>query len=211
MRTLFQQQLETLNLELIKMGNLCEESIGISIKALQRHEDHYKEVLNFEIQIDRQERIIQELCMQILLQQQPVASDLRKVYSILKIISDMERIGDMALDIAKITRKLPLYHQEELEKMANATTEMVTFSIDCFAKQDLDIVQKVIMLDDVLDKLFYSIKHEIIKNLTTQPQKSEIFIDYLMIAKYFEKIGDHATNIAEWVRYSITGHYTGEE
>lgn len=212
MRTFFNTQMESLNTELIKMGSLCEEVIGLSIKALQNHKDLYKEVANLESQIDRQENSIQDLCMQILLQQQPVAGDLRKVYSALKIISDMERIGDMALDIAKITKDLTEdNYQLELEDMAKATIEMVSCCIDCFIKQDLDIAHKVIENDDIVDKLFYKIKHSIIAELSIDSHHSETLINHLMIAKYFEKIADHSTNIAEWVKYSITGHYAGEE
>lgn len=205
MRTLFNHQLETLNLELIKMGSLCEDIILLAIKALNNHEDHYQEVYQLETQIDTQERSIQDLCMQILLQQQPIASDLRKVYSALKMISDMERIGDMALDIAQIAQSLPKNSELNMEKMANTIIEMVTKSIDCFVKQDLKIAQEVIQQDDIIDKDFYEFKQKIIRKLTTHAEKSEEYIDYLMVAKYFEKIGDHTTNIAEWVHYSITG------
>lgn len=211
MRTFFNTQMEVLNSELIKMGSLCEEMIELSIKALQEHQDFYKEILKLETQLDRQERNIQDLCMQILLQQQPVARDLRKVYSALKIISDMERIGDMALDIAKIIKESPLEYQERLENMASATVEMVHLSIDCFIKQDLSIAHSVTQKDDVVDKLFYQIKQDVIAGLSKNSQESEVFINYLMIAKYFEKIADHSTNIAEWVEYSITGNYVGEE
>ncbi|WP_104697565.1 MULTISPECIES: phosphate signaling complex protein PhoU [unclassified Helicobacter] len=212
MRTFFNSQMDLLNTELIKMGSLCEEIIGLSIKALQNRKDLYKEVANLESQIDRQENGIQDLCMQILLQQQPVAGDLRKVYSALKIISDMERIGDMALDIAKIAKELTKDDcQAGLEDMAKSTIEMVSCCVDCFIKQDLNIAHKVIENDDIIDGLFYKIKQSIITRLGVDSHHSEALINYLMIAKYFEKIADHSTNIAEWVKYSITGHYVGEE
>ncbi|MCE3037974.1 phosphate signaling complex protein PhoU [Helicobacter anatolicus] len=206
MRTLFNHQLETLNTELIKMGGLCEEIILLAIQALNHFQDHYQEAYKLETLIDSQERNIQDLCMQILLQQQPIATDLRKVYSALKIISDMERIGDMSLDITKIAKTLPVNSNLDIKNLANGIIDMVTKSIDCFVKQDLKIVQEVILQDDIIDKEFYAFKQKIITKLTMHAEKSEEYIDYLMIAKYFEKIGDHATNIAEWVYYSITGN-----
>lgn len=212
MRNHFDEQLEQLNVELIRMGALCEDAISYASRILMGEGDFSKEVYKTDHEIDQKERDIENLCMRLLLQQQPVARDLRQISSALKMISDMERIGDQASDIAEICG----YIQEDREAksrlhirdMAEATMKMVTKSIDSYVKKDLNIAKEVILYDDVVDDLFDKVKQELI-GLLGQGQDDtgmgEFCIDMLMIAKYFERIGDHATNIAEWVEFSITG------
>lgn len=211
MRNRFDEQLELLNVELIRMGALCEDAISYASRTLMREGDFTNEVYKTDREIDQKERDIENLCMRILLQQQPVAKDLRQVSSALKMISDMERIGDQASDIAEICSFLQGRETESrihIRDMAEATMKMVTESIDSFVKKDLNIAKEVILYDDVVDELFGRVKQELIGLLTREDRDEELgefCIDMLMIAKYFERIGDHATNIAEWVEYSITG------
>ena len=208
MRNRFDEQLELLNVELIRMGALCEDAISYASRTLMKEGDFTNEVYKTDREIDQKERDIENLCMRILLQQQPVAKDLRQVSSALKMISDMERIGDQASDIAEICSFLQGRETESrihIRDMAEATMKMVTESIDSFVKKDLNIAKEVILYDDVVDELFGKVKQELIGLLTRDEELGEFCIDMLMIAKYFERIGDHATNIAEWVEYSITG------
>ena len=159
-------------------------------------------------EINHKERDIENLCMKLLLQQQPVAKDLRMISSALKMISDMERIGDQAQDIADMSRFVKVQeiaHRMNIGKMAEATIKMVTESIDSFVKKDLDSAVAVVKYDDVVDDLFLKVKTELPKLLQQDPQNAEYYIDLIMVAKYFERIGDHAENIAQWVEYSITG------
>lgn len=214
MRNKFDKQLETLHVELIKMGALCEDAISGTVEALEDNNDKIiLNVFNIESEIDQKERDIEALCMKLLLQQQPVATDLRVVSAAMKMISDMERIGDQAADIAEITRFLqlaPLRKVIPVDKMANEAVRMVTNAIDSFIKRDLTLAGRVIESDDIIDDLFVSIRKYLVEFITKHPEKSENCLDMLMIAKYFERIGDHAANIAEWVEFSITGVYKGE-
>lgn len=211
MRNRFDEQLELLNVELIRMGALCEDAISYASRTLMGEGNFSEEVYKTDREIDQKERDIENLCMRLLLQQQPVARDLRQVSSALKMISDMERIGDQASDIAEICgylQKRETESQVHIQDMANATMKMVTESIDSFVKKDLNIAKEVILYDDVVDQLFGKVKNELIGLLSQEERDEEMgefCIDMLMIAKYFERIGDHATNIAEWVEYSITG------
>lgn len=211
MRNRFDEQLELLNVELIRMGALCEDAISYASRTLMREGDFAADVYSADREIDQKERDIENLCMRLLLQQQPVARDLRQVSSALKMISDMERIGDQASDIAEICSFIQDHEVESrlhIRDMAEATIKMVTQSIDSFVKKDLNIAREVILYDDVVDDLFGKVKQELIGLLgqeSADKAVGEFCIDMLMIAKYFERIGDHATNIAEWVEYSITG------
>ena len=193
MRDRFNEQLEQLNVELIKMGALCEEAISAAAKALLEGDAALRETACVaEREIDQKERDIESLCMKLLLQQQPVARDLRTISAALKMISDMERIGDQASDIAEITRDIedsPVVSHVPIAEMARGTIGMVTDSIDSFVRKNLGLAQEVIRKDD------------------GQGDSGEACIDLLMIAKYFERIGDHACNIAEWVEYSLTGQH----
>ncbi len=210
MRSRFDQQLERLHLELTRMGAQCEQAIAAGIKALLEDDDEMAgEAIAIEREIDQQEREIESLCMKLLLQQQPVARDLRMVSSALKMISDMERIGDQAADIAEITRHIggaPLPGQVRLKEMAQAAAKMVAGSVDAFVKRDLNLAGSVIQYDDVVDELFVRIKEELTELIRRDASSAEEALDLLMIAKYLERIGDHAVNLAEWVEYSITGN-----
>lgn len=214
MRAKFDQQLEQLNIELIKMGSLCENAIHDATRALLNEaEAPIDSVLNTEEEINQKERDIESLCMKLLLQQQPVARDLRQISSALKMISDMERIGDQAADIAEITQYVQVREKANkihIGEMAAATTKMVTESIDSYVKKDLKMAYDVMAYDDVVDDLFLKVKEELIQLVIKDSQNSEYYIDLIMIAKYFERIGDHAENIAEWVEYSITGEHSGK-
>ncbi len=208
MRNRFNEQLSQLNTELIVMGALCEEAISKAAKYLIDNDEELKEtVFETDRQIDQKERDIENLCMKLLLQQQPVASDLRTISSALKMISDMERIGDQASDIAEIVcfvNKCNIGSKVHIADMARATIKMVTDSIDSFVKKDINIAYDVIKHDDIVDGLFLKVKNELISDVRDE-NDAEALIDLLMIAKYFERIGDHAENIAEWVIYSLTG------
>ena len=211
MRSKFDEQLNSLNNELIKMGALCEEAISGVTKLLIDNDHTLKEsVLEADKEIDRKERDIETLCMRLLLHQQPVASDLRTVSSALKMISDMERIGDQASDIAEMADYVNcsgLQSEIHIADMARATIKMVTDSIDSFVKKDVDMAHSVIKHDQIVDDLFDKIKGELIRAIEQKSANAEELCDLLMIAKYFERIGDHAENIAEWVIYSITGRH----
>ena len=209
MRNQFNTQLNTLQVELIKMGALCEESIAAAMKSvLDEDETMAERAAATEREIDRKERDIEALCMKLLLQQQPVARDLRAISSALRMISDMERIGDQAADIAEISKFLKnctLTSRVHLKDMAVAAVQMVTDSVDAFVKNDLSLAQAVKAHDDVVDDYFKQIKDELTALIVEDSHNGESCIDLMMIAKYLERIGDHAVNIAEWVEYSITG------
>ena len=214
MRTRFDRQLEQLNVELIRMGALCEEAISIVAKSLLDGDLTYlPHALDLDDQIDDKGREIEALCMKILLQQQPVASDLRMVSSALKMISDMERIGDQASDICEIATMghLRSPRPEHFASMAQAAISMVHRAIDAYVHKDIELAQQVELSDDIVDALFNDVKADLIAGLRGHPDRTEECLDLLMIAKYLERIGDHAVNIAEWVVYAITGLYKGEE
>ena len=209
MRNRFDQQLFELNRELIEMGAMCEEAIASAAKALSTGDMKLAaKVCENSSAIDQMERDIEGRCMKLLLHQQPVARDLRQISAALKMITDMERIGDQAEDIAEIVTFLSghtMEGMELIEEMARATIEMVMSSVDAFVKKDVELAQKVINKDDIVDDYFSRVKCGIITLITENHADGEFALDLLMIAKYFERIGDHATNIAEWVIYSVTG------
>ena len=214
MRTRFDEQLSKLNTELIEMGALCEEVIALAVDALTRADAGLaKTVAPVDEKIDQKERDIEALCLKLLLQQQPVARDLRQISAALKMITDMERIGDQAKDIAELIRFLPprpIEQGELLRKMARAVIKMVTESVDAFVKHDIMIAKAAIADDDTVDAYFDSVKDELIARIAKNPQDGAFALDLLMIAKYFERIGDHAVNIAEWVMFSVTGVHKEE-
>ena len=211
MRNRFDQQLFELNRELIEMGAMCEEAIASAAKALSTGDMALAaKVCENSSAIDQMERDIEGRCMKLLLHQQPVARDLRQISAALKMITDMERIGDQAEDIAEIVTFLnghTMEGMELIEEMARATIEMVMSSVDAFVKKDVELAEKVIAQDDVVDDYFSKVKYGIISMITENSTDGEFALDLLMIAKYFERIGDHATNIAEWVIYSVTGKH----
>ncbi|MGI5963016.1 MAG: phosphate signaling complex protein PhoU [Lawsonibacter sp.] len=210
MRNTFNEQLEQLNVELIKMGALCEEAISAATKAYLEEDGSLGErACQLEQEIDHKERDIEGQCMKLLLRQQPVASDLRAVSAALRMISDMERIGDQAADIAEISRDIEsnqLARQVPMEEMAREAISMVTDSVDSFVRGDLALAHSVIAQDDKLDHLFLQVREELI-SLIAAGKAGSVCLDMMMIAKYFERIGDHACNIAQWVEYAITGTY----
>ena len=209
MRNRFDEQLEQLNVELIKTGALCEDAISTTAKALiDNDRELARRVKPIEREIDQKERDIESLCMKLLLQQQPVARDLRQISSALKMISDLERIGDQASDIAEILPYLQGSVSESklhIKEMAQATIKMVTGSIESFVRRDLPLARSVVEYDNVVDGLFNKVKTELIRLISEDSNNGEFCIDLLMVAKYFERIGDHAVNVAEWVQYSLTG------
>lgn len=210
MRTRFDMELDNLNSDMIAMGALCENAISEAMQSLfSADKTAAQRTIEEDREIDRKEKDIEALCLRLLLQQQPVARDLRVISSALKMITDMERIGDQAADIAELIRHMhltPVSRQNKhLSKMADATKKMVTESIDAFVKKDAALATKVLADDDLVDSLFLKLRHDIIEMIAADPGCGEEAVDVLMIAKYLERIGDHATNIAEWVLFSITG------
>ncbi len=216
MRSRFDHDLEKLNSELIEMGNLIESSIEAAVTALKtKNVQLANRVVEGDKEVNAMEREIEDLCLKLILQQQPVARDLRMISAALKMITDMERIGDQASDISEITIRLSnekyLKELVHIPQMADATIKMVRDSIDAFVKRDIALAESVIKYDDVVDNLFDVVKTELIGYIRNSTDSSEQAIDFMMIAKYFERIGDHAQNIAEWVYYAIKGdHYTQE-
>ncbi|MBQ5683381.1 MAG: phosphate signaling complex protein PhoU [Peptococcaceae bacterium] len=211
MRNKFDEQLELLNRELIEMGALCERSLEIIVEELLSGElSRNEEVIRTEAVIDQKERDIEQLCLKLLLQQQPVARDLRQISAALKMITDMERIGDQTQDIAEILEYDTLgalYPEHVLVKMARTTMQMVTGSVDAYVRKDLSLVKAVLEQDDEVDDLFLNEREELIAVIAADRRNGENALDQLMIAKYFERIGDHAVNIANWVYFSITGRH----
>lgn len=213
-RNRFDKELELLNDELIEMGNLIESAIRAAITALkEQNVDLAKRIVENDKEVDDMERAIEQRCLRLLLQQQPVARDLRLISSALKMITDMERIGDQAADISEISIRLSneTYLKEliHIPQMAEAAIKMVKISIDSFVRKDIELVKEVISYDDTVDQLFDIIKNELVDLVREDRDSKEQVIDLLMIAKYLERIGDHAQNIAEWVYFAIKGeHYT---
>lgn len=209
MRIRYEEQLKTLHEELVRMGSMCEQAIALAVQALnKRDETLLDKAEEIDQGIDKMEREIETLCLRVLLQQQPVAADLRTISAALKMISDVERIGDQASDIAEIGRHLLCHSQQSIghiPTMAAEAIKMVNNSIDAFVQQDLTLARQVIDYDDVVDNWFATIRQELIQRVVTAPEDGEHCIDLLMVAKYLERIADHATNIAEWAEYAITG------
>ena len=214
MRNRFVLQLKQLNDDIIEMGNMIERAIEMGVYALIGHDtDKAKQTIDYDMDIDHMERDIEALCMKLLLQQQPVAGDLRQISAALKMITDMERIGDQADDIAEILlcrAGRPLSAGDTLRDMARATIRMVSESVDAYVRQDVDLAQQVIAADDEVDGYFDRIKAHLIDRIAKDVDDGEATLDLLMIAKYYERIGDHATNIAEWVMFSVTGVHKTE-
>ena len=211
MRNRFDEQLFELNRELIEMGSMCEEAIASVAKALTTGDvELAKKILADSSGIDQMERDIERRCMKLLLHQQPVARDLRLISAALKMITDMERIGDQAEDIADIVMALNGRTMDGMKlviEMAQETGKMVNESVDAFVKKDVELAKQVLAEDDIVDDYFSKIKSDIISLISGNANDGEFALDLLMIAKYFERIGDHATNIAEWVIYSVTGKH----
>ena len=211
MRNAYNEQLQTLHREMTEMGAMCETAVSLAVQAVTLgEEDLARRVYEVDAGIDKKERDIESLCLKLLLQQQPVARDLRQISAALKMITDMERIGDQAQDIAEIVTFLKgrtAEHDDILCQMARATISMVTESVDAFVKHDTIKAEAVLAADDTVDAYFRQVKQALISRIAADPADGEYALDLLMIAKYFERIGDHATNIAEWVIFSITGQH----
>lgn len=211
MREYYTAQLETLNTNMIQMGALCEDAISAAIQSLLEDDRTIaKKVTDTELEIDQMERDIERQCMRLLLMQQPVATDLRVVSSALRMIADLERIGDQAFDIADITKSGSFQGfsgKVHIKEMAKAAIHMVTDSVDSYVKQDVQLAKRVTEEDDVVDELFLKVRRELAKLIHTDQNASEQALDLLMIAKYLERIGDHAVNVSEWVIYSVTGKH----
>lgn len=212
MRSRFDRDLDTLNTLLIEMGALIETAISSAVVAMRSQDVSLaKKVIAMDSEIDAKEKDIEQLCLKLLLQQQPVAKDLRLISAALKMITDMERIGDQAADISEITINLAgkeyVKKLEHIPQMGQATIKMVNDCIDAFIRHDLELAEAVIASDDIVDQLFDLVKDELISLIHHKMDYGEQAIDLLMIAKYFERIGDHATNIAEWVSFSVTGKH----
>ena len=209
MRNLYQEQLKNLNQELIRMGAACEEIIDLAARALTEYTPELEEkTKQVGAAIDESERTIETICLKLLLRQQPVASDLRKISAAMKMITDMERIGDQAEDIVDLVPKMEKGAEEkypQIQEMAKAAQYMVTEAVDAYVRQDLPTARVVMGYDDVVDNYFNAIKRDILGIIVARPGEGEYALDLLMIAKYFERIGDHCTNIAEWVEFSVTG------
>ena len=214
MRSRFDEQLSSLNSALIEVGALCEEVIDIVTKSLADGNRHLaKKVAPLDCEIDRMERSIESMCLKLLLHQQPVARDLRMISSALKMITDMERIGDQAEDIAEIIGFLDRdagMRGTSLQRMGEAASGMVAQSVEAYVGKDLDLARSVVSQDDIVDSLFIEVKKELIGEVASNPDEGEYILDLLMIAKYFERIGDHAVNIAQWVVFSVTGEHEEE-
>ena len=211
MRSRFDQQLSLLNRKMTEMGGECESIIASAVKALLAGSaEDARRAREQGHRIDQLEREIESICLKLLLQQQPVARDLRVISAALKMITDMERIGDQAEDIAEIITTLG-GQCADIRVMAEATIKMVTDSVDAYVRQDLPLAQAVEAYDDVVDDAFCRVKNTLIAMIAQNTAEGEYALDLLMIAKYFERIGDHAVNIAEWVEFSVTGeHKSGE-
>lgn len=211
-RLSFQHEIENLNVELIKMGALVEEAIENVIIAFKK-QDHSlaKEIIKKDSEIDDMEKVIEGHCLSLILRQQPVAKDLRIVSTALKMVTDMERIGDHAADIAGIILKINADHVfeivEHIPEMASLAKKMVKGAIEAFVKGDTELTKQIIEIDDQVDALFTKVKCEVIEILKKSNDLSDMCVDFLMIAKYFERIGDHAENICEWVEFNETGEY----
>ena len=216
MRNQFDRQLNTLNGELIQMGHMVEQAIEHAIEAMV-HQDAEKarQNMEFDSEVDQQEKDIETLCMKLLMKQQPVARDLRLISAALKMITDMERIGDHATDISEITIELSkesyIKKLDHIQQMAKETMVMLVQSVEAFVNKDMDKARTVIVHDDVVDDLFNKVKAELIAMIHEDVNAGEQASDLLMAAKYFERIGDHATNISEWVIFSITGQHPDDK
>jgi phosphate transport system protein len=214
MRNKFDMQLELLNEKLTHMGELCEVAINRATCALQKGDmKQAHDVMEADEEIDHMEKEIESLCLKLLLQQQPVARDLRQISAALKMITDMERIGDQASDIAEIILTAGESEAVDMKKigdMADATARMVRASVSAYVEKDLELARKVMEADDIVDKLFDEVKEEVMQMIIAGNNAGKA-IDLIMVTKYLERIGDHATNIAEWVEFSITGIHKGQK
>ena len=208
MRSKFDEQLHLLNQEMMQMGSMIEDSIQKAINALiDQNVELAKKIMDNDTQIDHEQKKIENLCFNLLMQQQPVAKDLRVISAAMKMVTDMERIGDHAADISEMTILMSktkyIPNLEHINRMASETVQMLIRSIEAYVEKDMKKAVDVIASDDVVDDLFDKNKAELIEQIQRDPQSAESAADMLMVAKYFERIGDHATNIAELVIFAL--------
>lgn len=211
-RNTFDQELENLHLSMIRMGGLVEEAIDRSIEALEKRDRELaRQIIQNDKEIDDLERTVETMCLRLLLRQQPVAKDLRDISTALKMITDMERIGDQAADIADVSLRFDespfIKTMEHIPLMAHIASSMVKDSISAFVKGDVQAAHEIIKRDDEVDNLFETVKQDIISVMITSADEADQAIDFLQIAKYLERIGDHAVNICGWVIFSVTGEH----
>lgn len=214
-RVSFQNDIDELNIELINMGALIEEAIEDVVIAFKTQDNELaKNIIEKDKRIDEMEKYIEGHCLSLILRQQPVAKDLRIVSTALKMVTDMERIGDQASDIARIILKTTGEHifevVEQIPEMASVAKKMVKGSIQAFVKGDTALTQEIITMDDELDELFYKVRKSVVEMIKKSSESAEMCVNFLMIAKYFERIGDHAENICEWVEFNETGEYKND-
>ena len=209
MRAYFDQQLELLKDEMVYMGGLCEEAIQLTVDALLNGDiKRAKTINNMMSQISQQERSIENICLKLLMQQQPVARDLRTISAALKMVTDMERIGIQACEIAEIISVGNIEQatdKVDFRQISDAVSNMVHMSLQAFGDKDMELANEVLKYDDVVDNLFCDIRSDLVSRLKAGSNDAEYLMDMMMIDKYFERIGDHAVNIAKWVNFSITG------
>lgn len=214
-RKYYDDELKELSAVLIRMGTMAIDAVTRSMQALKTFDKQLaREIIEDDANINAMEREIETLCLKLILKQQPVATDLRKISTAIKMITDIERIGDAAADIAELS----LYHdsigfpalQGEVLKMAEYAKEMVSSAIDAYVKGDLDLAKETMARDDIVDYCFREIRRALAARIYTEPQEIDTLIDYLMIVKYLERVGDHAVNICEWVQFYITGIHINE-
>ncbi len=216
MRSKFDEQLQNLNNEMIEMGNRIVSAISQAISALSKKDSELAEIImKQDTEIDHMQKEIENICFDLLIQQQPVAKDLRIITAAMKMVTDMERIGDHAADISEMTILMgdnsKIDRFDHIGKMAAETMLMLNQSIEAYVNRNQNEAKAVINYDDIVDDLFCKVKREIIQMIRDNPEEGEDAADLLMVAKYFERIGDHATNIAEWVIYSLKTSETGNE
>ena len=212
----FHDELDALNTHLLEMGSMIEYAIETGVQAMeQRNAELARTIVSYDREIDQKEREIESQCLKLLLRQHPVARDLRFISAALKMVTDMERVGDQAADISEIVSYIAqegyIKQLEHIPKMAVKAVHMVKRAVDAFINRDLDLARAVIDMDDEVDGLFDVIKRELIELIHQNSDMGAQALDLLMIAKYFERIGDHAVNIAEWVEFAITGVHKGEK
>lgn len=210
MREYYDIQLNDLNNQIIEMGAMVEKSVAYSTLALVESDvERIKKVDKYEIAINAKEKDIQSLCVRLIMHNQPVAKDLRFISAVLKMITDLERIGDHAQDIAELAKLINVESftqtTADISKMANTAAEMVNIGVDAFVKRDLELAQKVAEMDNIVDALFVKVRDELIEGIKSGEYDSAAAIDLFLATKYYERIGDHAVNVAEWVIYSLTG------
>lgn len=208
MRAKFDEQLHMLNQEMMHMGSMIEDKIQKAIEALIGQDSALaKEIMEADNEVDREQKKIENICFNLLMQQQPVARDLRVISAAMKMVTDMERIGDHAADISEMTVMMAsepyAVDLSDIKKMASETVLMLIRSIEAYVEKDMLKAQSVIDHDDIVDELFNKVKQELIEMIRKNPAVSEQAADMLMVAKYFERIGDHATNLAELIIFAL--------